>query len=322
MSDNEQGRAGSTFVIATRNRPEELVRTIQSLVTQTVLPKELCIVDSSDAATARETIEKLCADVGLALDYLHPAPRGLTIQRNIGLDRTSGDPVFLIDDDVDLQPDCHEECLKEYDRWGPELGGVAANPLHPARPPKLSIWWRRLFGCGGWWPEASGKVRAGFWVEGISESAGVRKVEACLGYFMSFRRKVFDYERFDEALAGYADKEDIDFTYRVSRRFVLVQTPHARCHHFKTETSRMSEAHVQRMKLANHRYLHKKNMPQDLRHRLAVWWGLLGLFFLNVGQTLVKGERGLMSGMVVGAWEQLFKRRGLVDPSAEESSKV
>lgn len=317
MTDNP--RAASAFVIATRNRPGELLTAIESLVEQTVLPAELCIVDSSDETPAREKIEQMCGDVGLPLDYHHPAPRGLTIQRNIGIDRTTGDPVFFIDDDVFMAPDCHEEILKEYERWGPELGGVRATPMRPARPPWISVMWRKLFGIGGWWPEASGKMRAGFWVEGVSEAAGVRKLEYMTGWFMSFKREVFEHERFDEALSGYGHKEDVDFTYRVSRHYVLLQTPKARCDHFQTVTSRLPSRQLMRMNLANQFYLHRKNMPQDVRHRFALWWGLLGLFLLNVGRATFKRDPGLVTGMIVGAREQAAGK-GLVDPASEKKA--
>jgi GT2 family glycosyltransferase len=308
--------SNSTFVIATRNRPDELERTVESLVRQTVLPAELCIVDASEETPARAAIERLCDEVELPLDYAHPAARGLTRQRNVGIDRTSGDPVFLVDDDVYLAPDCHERILEEYERWGREVGGVRATPLVPAEPPLISIAWRKLFGIGGWWPEASGRMRAGFWVEGVSEAAGVRKLDYMTGWFMSFRREVFAHERFDEALSGYAHKEDVDFTYRVSRRYVLLQTPRARCEHFQTITSRLSSHQLMRMNLGNQFYLHRKNMPQDLRHRGALWWGLLGLFVLNVGRATFKRDPGLVTGMVVGMYEQA-RGRGLIDPATE-----
>mgnify|MGYP003473480085 CR=1 FL=1 len=48
--------------------------------------------------------------------------------------------------------------LAEYERWGPELGGVRGSPLNPQRPSELVVLWRRIFGMGGWWPEASGRV--------------------------------------------------------------------------------------------------------------------------------------------------------------------
>lgn len=305
----------SAFIIATRNRPGELVRSVRSICEQTMRPGEICIVDSSEEASARSEIEGMCDAAGIRLSYHHPAPRGLTIQRNYGIDRTTGDPVFLVDDDVYLAPDCHEQILAEYQRWGPELGGVRATGTEPARPPFISIVWRKLFGIGGWWPEASGRMRAGFFVEGISESSDVRRIEYMTGWFMSFRRAVFDLERFDEKLAGYGYKEDVDFTYRVARRgYVLLQTPRARCTHFHTVTDRLSSHQLMRSHLANQFYLHRKNMPQDLKHRAALWWGILGLFLLNVGRGVFKRDPGLVTGMIVGAWEQA-KGAGLIDPA-------
>jgi GT2 family glycosyltransferase len=313
---NTPARAESSFVIATRNRPDDLLNTVRSLVAQTVLPAELVVVDSSDATPTRAEIEALCSSAGIKLDFHHPAPRGLTVQRNVGIDRSSGDPVFFVDDDVWLDPDCHEEVLKEYERWGPELGGVRATPKRPARPALGTRIYRRIFGIGGWWPEASGKVRPGFYAEGVSDSAGVRKLEYFNGWFMSYRREVFEHERFDEALAGYGYKEDIDFSYRVSRRYTLVQTPSARCDHLKSGASRMSSHQLQRMNLANQFYLHRKLMPQTLFHKAALWWAWIGLFILNAGKAAQTRDPGLVTGMVAGAWEQL-RGRGLVDPAAE-----
>jgi GT2 family glycosyltransferase len=313
-------RATSAFVIATRDRPTDLVKTVASLSKQTVLPAEVCIVDSSDETPARAEIEALCDEASLPLDYHHPAARGLTVQRNVGIDRTTGDPVFFIDDDVQMAPDCHEQVLAEYERWGPELGGVRAAPVHPARPALLTILYRKLFGIGGWWPENSGRIRRGFYAEGISESAGVRKVEYFNGWFMSYRREVFDHERFDEALAGYAYKEDIDFSYRVSRHYTLVQTPAARCDHLKSGAARMSSHQLQRMNLANQFYLHRKLMPQTAGNRVAMWWAWTGLFILNLGKAAQTSNPGLVTGMVAGAWEQV-RGRGLVDPAAETSGR-
>ncbi|HYO60273.1 MAG TPA: glycosyltransferase family 2 protein [Actinomycetota bacterium] len=308
--------AESSFVIATRNRPDDLLKTVRSLVAQTVLPAELVVVDSSEDTPTRAEIEALCSAAGIKLDFHHPAPRGLTVQRNVGIDRSTGDPVFFVDDDVWLDPDCHEEVLKEYERWGPELGGIRATPKRPARPSLGTRIYRRIFGIGGWWPEASGKVRPGFYAEGVSDSAGVRKLEYFNGWFMSYRREVFDHERFDEALAGYGYKEDIDFSYRVSRRYTLVQTPKARCDHLKSDASRLNSHQLQRMNLANQFYLHRKLMPQTAFHKAALWWAWIGLFILNLGKAAQTRDPGLVTGMVAGAWEQL-RGRGLVDPATE-----
>ena len=315
--ERDTRRAGSSFIIATRNRQDELIEAVRSLVRQTVLPAELCVVDSGDEPIARGKIERLCADAGISLDYVHPAARGLTVQRNIGIERTTGDPVFLMDDDVSLAPDVHEEILEEYARWGPELGGVRGVPADPPKRSRLIILWRRLFGMGGWWHEGSGKMRPGFYVEGVSSSESVRRLEYFEGWFMSYRRAVFEHERFDENLAGYAYKEDIDFSHRVVRRgYVLVQTPRARIVHHKSPSDRLSAFDQQRMALANQFYLHRKNMPQTLRYKAALWWALVGTLPLNVGKMLQTRDPGYVTGFVVGAWEQA-RGRGLVDPTAE-----
>ena len=313
----DRRRAGSAFVIATRNRPAHLWDTVRSLLAQTVLPGELCIVDSSEETPVRGDIEYRCAEVGVDLEYHHPAPRGLPRQRNIGIDRTQGDPVFFIDDDVSLAQDVHEIVLREYARWGTELGGVRGSPLHPQRPAKAIVLWRRLFGLGGWWAEASGRVRGGFFAENANAPKHVRRVEFFSGSFMSYRREVFDQERFDEALEGYAFKEDLDFSYRVWKRgYVLVQTPEARIHHLRVGEDRLRAHDLQRMWLGNQFYLHRKNMPQTVRNRAALWWALVGTFVFNAGKVVQTRDPGWVTGLVVGAWEQVHGR-GLIDPAKE-----
>lgn len=319
---SERARAPSCFVIATRNRPDELLNVVRNLLGQTVLPAELAIVDASDEAPTRAEIERLCAGGGIRLDYVHPAPRGLTVQRNVGIERTTGDPVFLIDDDIVMAPNVHEEILAEYGRWGPELGGVRGEPVRPQRPGRLTIMWRRLFGIGGWWPEASGRMRAGFFPEGVSSSADVRRLEYLNGWFMSYRREVFDKERFDERLAGYAHNEDIDFSYRVAKRgYVLVQTPRARIDHLKAQSDRLSSFEFERMHLANQVYLHRKNMPQTLRYKAALWWALVGMLLLHLVRVLRTRDFGRVAGLAVGIWEQA-RGRGLIDPRAEKEQEA
>jgi len=317
MTTAQQGRAESAFVIATRNRPAYLLDTVRSLLEQSVLPRELCVVDSSEQSPVRADIERMCADAGVDLVYLHPSRPGLPRQRNTGIDHTKGDPVFFIDDDVSLAPDVHEVVLAEYERAGPDLGGVRGSPLSPHRPRKAVVLWRRLFGLGGWWPEASGKVRGGFFAENANALKDIRRVEFFSGWFMSYRREVFDLERFDEALEGYAFKEDLDFSYRVWKRgYVLVQTPEARIHHFRAREDRLRAYDLQRMWLGNQFYLHRKNMPQTLANRAALWWALAGTLVLNAGKVVQTRDPGWVTGLVVGAWEQAHGR-GLIDPAAE-----
>ena len=101
----------------------------------------------------------------------------------------------------------------------------------------------------------------------------------------------------------------------MKRGYVLVQTPKARIVHHKTTSERLSPFDHQRMALANQFYLHRKNMPQTLRYKAALWWALVGTLPLNVGK--VTRDPG-PTGFVTGAWEQA-RGRGLIDPAAERA---
>src|SRR4029078_7299751 len=93
--------------------------------------------------------------------------------------------------------------------------------------------------------------------------------------------------RFDDTLSRCAWKEDIDFSYRVVQEgYILVQTPRARIDHRKSDVERLAPFDHQRMNLANQFYLHRKNMPQTIGNRAALWWALAGMFVLNAGDAV------------------------------------
>jgi hypothetical protein len=73
------------------------------------------------------------------------------------------------------------------------------------------------------------------------------------------------------------------------------------------------------MNLANQVYLHRKNMPQTLRYRAALWWALVGHLGVSVGKAVQTRDRGWVTGLVAGVWEQA-RGRGLVDPRSERPS--
>ena len=310
----------SAFVIATKNRPDSLLTTVKTLVSQTVLPAELCIVDASDVAPTRPDVEALCADVGITLDYHHPAPAGLCRQRNIGIDRTNGDPIVFVDDDVELEADCHENLLAEYDRRGPEVGAVCGSDLSPPRSPALPLLWRRLFGLSTWTTAGTGRMKPSFYVDAISRSHVAKEVEYMNGWLMSCRRHVVDEERFDESLPGYAQKEDMDLAYRVSRRWTIIKTPDASGVHLQVGTSRLPPRDLAEMSIENQFYLHRKNMPQTLKYKVALWWALLGFSLLNLGKAVVHRDPGFFTGVIAGIRKEM-RRSSTSTGSRSHSSR-
>jgi glycosyltransferase involved in cell wall biosynthesis len=239
-------------------------------------------------------------DLGVRVVYEHPAPSGLPRQRNIGIDLTHGDPLFFIDDDVRLAPGCHHEVLKEYERSSKEVGGVRPEPIHDQTPGLITHRYSKLFGLGGWWPDNSGKILPGFFGETVASSAEPVEVEFFSGSFMSFRRELLNHERFDETLAGYAYKEDWDLSYRISRRATLIQTPRARYEHLRTPATRVPVHRLERMRMINQLYLHKKLLPSTLGTRTRLFWAIFGTLLFSGPKALKERDVGWLTGPVAG----------------------
>ncbi len=115
-------------VVATRDRPGPLSRTLASLAEQEALPAELVLVDASRESRSREAAGAFAegfARRGCTLSWEEARVAGAGAQRNQGLARVSQDAVWFFDDDVYFAPACLKRLAAalQSDR---RLGGVSA----------------------------------------------------------------------------------------------------------------------------------------------------------------------------------------------------
>jgi len=101
---------------------------MRSVEGQTIIPDEILIVDGSKDDVTLETIknsEFRIQNSELFYFKVPPEHRGLTRQRNYGIDRVSNtmDVVAFLDDDVILQADYFEKLLTTYELH-PQAVGV------------------------------------------------------------------------------------------------------------------------------------------------------------------------------------------------------
>ncbi|MCK5345013.1 MAG: glycosyltransferase family 2 protein, partial [Candidatus Heimdallarchaeota archaeon] len=125
---DQQGNSLSSFIICTKDRFEEIMLCIESVETQSLPPDELIIIDSSSTMGLLDIIKDRFPSLPFPTHYFHTAP-GLTYQRNIGVQRASGEYIFFFDDDVVLDNDYHEKVLEVYDTHSQAMGvgGVILN---------------------------------------------------------------------------------------------------------------------------------------------------------------------------------------------------
>ena len=89
-------------VIPTRNRFEQVRSTLHSLLRQTRQVDEVLLIDASDDRRQASVLRQEFA--GHSIQWFESIP-SVCIQRNIGIERASGDWVLLLDDDIDLEAD-------------------------------------------------------------------------------------------------------------------------------------------------------------------------------------------------------------------------
>jgi hypothetical protein len=108
-----------SVVILTRNRKDDLVEAIESVLTQTGVSFEVILVDNASTDGTPELIEQNYPQIR----YLRlPYNLGVIGGRNIGMANARGEIVFLLDDDAILpRPDIMEKACQHFQN-DPALG--------------------------------------------------------------------------------------------------------------------------------------------------------------------------------------------------------
>lgn len=269
-----------SVVICTKDRLEDPVRCIESLLCQTRLPDEIVIIDASGGDQLKKRIEETFAASRVPLVYKHSKP-GLTYQRNVSLGVLRGEVVFFFDDDVVLEPDFLAEILRvfENDVTG-QVGGVMGRIVNlPHRRWLLNLYCR-VFCLSR--PGNGRFLRSGLATFPCNKDGEVLATDFLSGGITAYHQRVLKEFSWDESLEGYALMEDADFSYRVSRRFRNYYVPAARCSHYPSPIGGDRVEKLRRTRFRNHRYLFEKNMPKSLINWFAFWLAVIGtgLLFL------------------------------------------
>jgi GT2 family glycosyltransferase len=105
--------ASTSFIIPTKNRIADLIKTIKSINKQNILPNELLIIDQS--FNNCESRIKSVLKNKIKLKYYHEvAIKSLTQAKNFALKKASGDVIFFLEDDIILSKDFIINILKAF----------------------------------------------------------------------------------------------------------------------------------------------------------------------------------------------------------------
>jgi GT2 family glycosyltransferase len=292
-----------TLVICTKDRPDDLRRALEAVAgVNKPIPATL-VVDSSTGPAFKQNAETVAKYHFASHVKCEP---GLTRQRNRGVELAAGEVVHFIDDDSIVEPDYFQQISRVFtDDAVNIVGGVGGCLVGDSEPNRALP--KRVFLLEG----APGQILRSGKNTKLVGFTGRQRVDWLPGCGMSYRREVLEQCRFDEALAGYAMGEDVDFSLEVrAHGWCLIRTSEARLQHRSSEANRMDVAELYRTELVNrHRRVTRTTLGGSA---VAFWWSVFGQMLLAIPQSLrgtsAQVYRAILKGSARGALQVITAR--------------
>jgi GT2 family glycosyltransferase len=317
-------------IICTYMRPQSLLKLLQSVQLQTVYPDEILIIDGS---SNKDTEAVILKNQFRNLHYFLVSEnvRGLTKQRNLGLDKVAdtSSVIAFLDDDTELTPYYFEELIKTFadNQEISGVGGVAINENDwSLTDPNKKYDSNRYFQFEGYvYKEGQRNVMRN--VLGLQSNLGpgrmpdyshgktcgfplngkTYEVDLLVGMSFAFRKKVFDSLRFSTYFEGYGLYEDADFSIRALQFGKNAINTKVQLRHYHHPSGRPNHYKYGKMVVRNGWYVWRTKNPKPLFNAKLKWHSitiLLALIrFSNTFTTAKKAEAITEAlGRTVGWW--------------------
>lgn len=268
-----------SVVIPNYNRLEDLKETLKSILSVQKNILEILIVDQSSDDSIKKYISKLSNN---KVKYIRSDPPAITVARNLGVSKSSKSSkiICFLDNDVTLPKNYFSEILAIFNSNN-DAKGAAAYFDPPKESPFLTFL-KKLF-----FLQRFEENRADF-VSPYgniypSELSNTIKSEWLPGVNMCYLKSIFKDQKFDEKLLGYTISEDIDFSYRLNKKFPgsLYITPKAKIIHRASQEEREPTEKISYINQVDHYYFYKKNMSKNFSKRAKFYWSLLGISIMR-----------------------------------------
>ena len=222
-----------SVVIATRNRPSVLQRTLETLNLQSHYPSEVVIVDASDGNDTARLCEEKKDSWPWHLKHLRAAKPGAASQRNQGTERSTFPFILFMDDDIVIQPACIARLWTAVNSSA-DIGGASAMITNQAyqNPGRLS---RVVFAFlnGKELPTYAGRCFGPGLAQlpGAEVTTDLAEVDWLNAGCTLYRRQCLPNPVFPAIFEGASTAEDLALSLQVGRDWKLVNVPRARIFH-------------------------------------------------------------------------------------------
>lgn len=319
-----------SLIVCTYERATALKRLLDSVKQQKLYPDEILIIDGSHSEETKKLLEEHQYE---QLKYFRVGEedRGLTRQRNFGIDKSGEvDVICFLDDDIVLKPDYFQNLISTYhtNEDAVAVGGWIEDETEwrkveqnykPAFDEFLMDGYVRKLGQRnilrkrlgllsdkppGFMPEYSHGFSTGF----LPPSGKIYEVEFFMGGVSSYRKELFNKIGFSSYFEGYGLYEDMDFCLRASKIGKLYVNTEARVLHLHEESGRPDHYKYGQMVVKNGRYVWKLKYPKPSFKSKVKWYEISILLAFIRFLNHLKGEK-MALGDFRGRMSVLLKKR-------------
>ena len=304
-------------LVPTRNRSVVFRRTLESLAQQSVQPIEMIVVDGSDTEDTRSLCEETIPSLETKIKYYRATELGAATQRNQAIAHATQDTIWLLDDDILLEPECLARLWKALQSH-PKMGGVNAMITNQKYLPPGRIS-RLLFAF------LNGKSEASYAGKCIGPALNllpdddpnlpeIVPVEWLNTTCVLYRRQAIPDPLFPPNFHGYSLMEDVTLSLMVGTSWKLANARTARIFHDSQPGSHKNNPGVlARMELVNRYYvmteiLGRKAMGDYFKLAVLQLFAIAALFG---SQGNWRSFPSVVLGKLRGLGEILQNRKGL-----------
>lgn len=211
-----------SVIVASYNRPEQLIRCLSSLLAQTRLPDEIVVAtktyDEVTVPRLNEFTTRIRPQIKIVNVQVSEHP--VVFAENRAVEVAIGEIVCFIDDDAEALSDW----IERIENWfaDPQIGAVGGPDIlvQDGRPVfKMA----RRVGLLTWWGEAIGNTSCL-----VEEPLFVDHLRGCN---MSFRKSILG--RFDENIVDYCYRFELDACLSIRKKgYKVLFDPNVRVYHY------------------------------------------------------------------------------------------
>jgi hypothetical protein len=138
--------------------------------------------------------------------------------------------------------------------------------------------------------------------------SGVRRVDVMPGCAWTFRREVFDTERFSCFFQGYSQGEDLEMSLRVGKCWTVLCCGDARILHLPAAQGRPVSYTRGVMEMRNRHFIWKRHTPSPaFRHAAAFWLDTLFLIAMDMAWLCARPWRLQPLGHALGTLQEMAR---------------